>query len=81
MNPTRLVQSIGWMAFLGVLLLGGGYANYIASWQQWVLIAATAVFGGLVLIDALVNRVSDAHAPRPTIGSRPWYICCPCSCC
>ncbi|HEX3135295.1 MAG TPA: DUF1980 domain-containing protein [Planctomycetota bacterium] len=61
MNPTRLVQSIGWMAFLGVLLLGGGYANYIASWQQWVLIAATAVFGGLVLIDALMNRVSDAH--------------------
>jgi hypothetical protein len=60
-NAARLVQSIGWMAFLGVLLLGGGYASYIAAWQHWVLIAATAVFGGLVLIDALVNRAHDHH--------------------
>lgn len=59
MNPARLVQSVGWMAFLGVLLVGGGYASYIAAWQQWVLIAATALFGGLVLIDALVNRAHD----------------------
>ena len=61
MNPARLVQSIGWMAFLAALLLGGGYASYIAAWQQWVLIAATALFGGLVLIDALVNRAGDHH--------------------
>lgn len=61
MNPARLVQSIGWMAFLAALLVGGGYASYIASWQQWVLIAATALFGGLVLIDALVNRAHDHH--------------------
>ncbi len=61
MNPARLVQSIGWMAFLAALLVGGGYASYIAAWQQWVLIAATALFGGLVLIDALVNRASDHH--------------------
>jgi hypothetical protein len=49
------------MAFLGLLLLGGGYASYIASWQQWVLIAATALFGGLVLIDALFNRADTHH--------------------
>ncbi len=61
MNPARLVQSIGWMAFLAALLVGGGYTHYIAPWQQWVLIAATALFGGLVLIDALVNRASDHH--------------------
>jgi uncharacterized membrane protein YcgQ (UPF0703/DUF1980 family) len=61
MNPARLVQSIGWMAFLGLLLIGGGYASYIASWQQWVLIAATALFGLLVLIDALVNRPGQHH--------------------
>jgi len=61
MNPARLVQSIGWMAFLAVLLVGGGYASYIAAWQQWVLITATALFGGLVLIDALVNRAHDHH--------------------
>lgn len=61
MNPARLVQSIGWMAFLAALLVGGGYTSYIAAWQQWVLIAATALFGGLVLIDALVNRASDHH--------------------
>lgn len=61
MNPTRLIQSIGWMAFLGLLLLGGGYANYIAPWQQGVLIAATAVFGGLVLFDALFNRAHAHH--------------------
>jgi hypothetical protein len=56
MNAARLVQSIGWMAFLGVMLTGGGYAAYIAKFQLWVLIAATALFGFLVLIDALVNR-------------------------
>ena len=61
MNPARLVQSIGWMAFLAALLVGGGYTNYIAPWQQWVLIAATALFGGLVLIDALINRAHDHH--------------------
>lgn len=62
MNPARLVQSIGWMAFLAVLLVGGGYLNYIAAWQRWVLIAATALFAGLVLIDALVNRAgATAH--------------------
>lgn len=61
MNPARLVQSIGWMAFLAVLLVGGGYLSYIASWQRWVLIAATALFAGLVLIDALVNRAGAAH--------------------
>lgn len=61
MNPARLVQSIGWMAFLGLLLVGGGYASYIASWQQWVLIAATALFGLLVLIDAVVNRPGQHH--------------------
>lgn len=61
MNPARLVQSIGWMAFLAAMLVGGGYASYIAAWQQWVLIAATGLFGGLVLIDALVNRAHDHH--------------------
>lgn len=61
MNPARLVQSIGWMAFLAAMLVGGGYASYIAAWQQWVLIAATALFGGLVLIDALINRAPDHH--------------------
>ncbi len=61
MNPARLVQSIGWMAFLAVLLLGGGYLSYIAAWQRWVLIAATALFAFLVLIDALVNRAAAAH--------------------
>lgn len=61
MNPARLVQSIGWMAFLAVLLAGGGYASYIAAWQQSVLIAATAVFGLLVLADAVINRHGDGH--------------------
>lgn len=59
MNPARLVQSIGWMAFLGVMLAGGSYAAYIAKFQVWVLVGATALFGVLVLIDALVNR--DHH--------------------
>lgn len=49
------------MAFLAAMLVGGGYASYIAAWQQWVLIAATALFGGLVLIDALINRAHDHH--------------------
>ncbi len=61
MNPARLVQSIGWMAFLGLLLLGGGYASYIASWQYSVLVAATALFGSLVLLDALLNRGVHHH--------------------
>jgi len=61
MNPARLVQSIGWMAFLGLMLAGGSYAAYIAKFQLWVLIAATALFGALVLIDALVNRAPHHH--------------------
>lgn len=61
MNPARLVQSIGWMAFLGLMLAGGGYVAYIAKFQLWVLIAATALFGVLVLIDALVNRAAHHH--------------------
>jgi len=61
MNPARLVQCIGWMAFLGLLLLGGGYASYIASWQFGVLVAATALFGTLVLLDALLNRGDPHH--------------------
>ncbi len=60
MNPARLIQSIGWMAFLGLMLAGGSYAAYIAKFQLWVLIAATAMFALLVLIDAVVNR-SDHH--------------------
>jgi uncharacterized membrane protein YcgQ (UPF0703/DUF1980 family) len=60
MNHSRLVQSIGWMAFLGVMLAGGNYAAYIAPFQKWVFIAATALFALLVLIDALVNRAA-AH--------------------
>ena len=38
MSPTRLVQSLGWMAFLGLLLIGGGYASYIANSQRLVQI-------------------------------------------
>lgn len=61
MNTPRLIQSIGWMAFLGVMLTGGSYMAYIAKFQLWVLIAATALFGLLVLIDALVNRPGQHH--------------------
>lgn len=61
MNAARLVQSIGWMAFLGVMLAGGSYAAYIAKFQVWVLVGATALFGFLVLIDALVNRAHHHH--------------------
>jgi uncharacterized membrane protein YcgQ (UPF0703/DUF1980 family) len=61
-NADRLVQSIGWMAFLGLMLASGNYAAYIAKFQLWVLIAATALFALLVLIDALVNRAGHAHA-------------------
>lgn len=61
MNPARLVQSIGWMAFLALLLLGGGYTSYIADWQHWVLVSATALFAGLVLVDALLNRGAHDH--------------------
>ena len=61
MNADRLVQSIGWMAFLGLMLASGNYAAYIAKFQLWVLIAATALFAELVLIDALVNRAGHDH--------------------
>jgi uncharacterized membrane protein YcgQ (UPF0703/DUF1980 family) len=47
------------MAFLSVLLLGGGYASYIASWQFWILIAATTIFALLVLCNALFNSDHD----------------------
>jgi uncharacterized membrane protein YcgQ (UPF0703/DUF1980 family) len=61
MNPARLIQSIGWMAFLGVMLMSGSFVAYIAKFQIWVLVAATALFGVLVLIDALVNRTDHHH--------------------
>jgi hypothetical protein len=48
------------MAFLSVLLFGGGYTSYIASFQTWVLFAATAIFALLVLCDALFNT-QHAH--------------------
>jgi hypothetical protein len=60
-NPARLVQSIGWMAFLALMLVGGGYTSYIAAWQSWVLLGATALFGALVLFDALLNRAGGHH--------------------
>ena len=59
MNAPRLVQCLVWMAFLSVLLIGGGYATYIASWQFWILIAATTIFALLVLCDALFNHGHD----------------------
>ncbi len=55
MSVPRIVQCIAWMAFLSVLLIGGGYTSYIASFQSWILISATGIFALLVLCDALFN--------------------------
>ena len=53
MNTIRTIQSLIWVAFLAILIYGSTYTAYIAGWQGWILISATALFALLVLGNAL----------------------------
>jgi uncharacterized membrane protein YcgQ (UPF0703/DUF1980 family) len=82
MNHARLVQSLGWLAFLALLILSGSFSSYIASWQRGVLFTAGALFALLVLCDALFNRPGadqhhghdhdHEHHDHAAAAERPW---------
>ena len=61
MNPTRIVQSIGWLGFIWIILLSGTSSSFIASWQRDILIAAGVIFALMVLLNGLCNR-GGGHA-------------------
>lgn len=81
MNQARLVQSLGWLAFLALLILTGSFSSYIATWQSGVLFAAVALFALLVMCDALFNRAGVDHHhghdhdhghDHAAVAERPW---------
>jgi hypothetical protein len=61
MNPTRIVQSIGWLGFIWIILLSGTASSFIAAWQRDILIAAGVIFALMVLLDGICNRGGHAH--------------------
>ncbi len=61
MNPTRIVQSIGWLGFIWIILLSGTASSFIAAWQRDILIAAGVIFALMVLLDGDLQRGGHAH--------------------
>jgi uncharacterized membrane protein YcgQ (UPF0703/DUF1980 family) len=50
MPPLRALQALCWLAFLGLVLLGGHAETYIAAWQFWLVLGALIVLGlGIVI--------------------------------
>lgn len=61
MNAGRLIQCVGWLAFLILLATGGRHNAYIVSWQHGIIIAAAIGFALLLACDLAFNR-GAAHA-------------------
>lgn len=61
MNAGRLIQCVGWLAFLVLLATGGRHNAYIVNWQHPIIIAAAIGFGVLLACDLAFNR-GAAHA-------------------
>lgn len=50
MSPLRALQASCWLAFLGLILLGGHAGTYIASWQHGLVMGSLLVLAlGLVI--------------------------------
>lgn len=62
MNAGRLIQCVGWLAFLVLLATGNRHSAYIVSWQHGIIIAATVGFAVLLVCDLAFNRgAGHAH--------------------
>ena len=61
MNAGRLIQCVGWLAFLVLLATGNRHSAYIASWQHGIVIASALGFAVLLICDLAFNRGGD-HA-------------------
>lgn len=66
-------QLLAWLAWLGLLLAGGYYRQYLAGWQGWPLLAALAVLLVLFLASFMDKTPETAtclhghdHGPRPS---------------
>jgi hypothetical protein len=59
MSPLRALQALCWLAFLGLVLLGGHAGTYVVAWQSWLVLGAIVVLG-LGVVIGLVTR-SDHH--------------------
>lgn len=78
MNAGRLIQCVGWLAFLVLLATGNRHSAYIISWQHPIIIAAAIGFAALLACDLAFNRGGDhAHDghdhhdhERPSVSDR-----------
>jgi hypothetical protein len=56
MSPLRALQALCWLAFLGLVLVGGHTGTYVVAWQFWLVLGALIVLALGVLIGLLTNR-------------------------
>jgi hypothetical protein len=62
MNAGRLIQCVGWLAFLLLLATGNRHSAYVVGWQHGIIIAATVGFIVLLACDLAFNRgAGHAH--------------------
>lgn len=60
MSPLRAFQALCWLAFLGLVLIGGHTGTYVVAWQFWLVLGALIVLGLGVLI-GLATRHGHGH--------------------
>lgn len=65
MPPLRALQALCWMAFLGLVLLGGHAGTYVVAWQTWLVLGSVIVLALGVVIGLLTrgdhHHDHDAH--------------------
>jgi uncharacterized membrane protein YcgQ (UPF0703/DUF1980 family) len=60
MSPLRALQAICWLAFLGLVLLGGHAGTYVVAWQSWLVLGAMIVLA-LGVVIGLLTRGDHHH--------------------
>lgn len=60
MSPLRALQALCWLAFLGLVMLGGHAGTYVVAWQSWLVLGAIVVLA-LGVVIGLVTRSAHHH--------------------
>jgi len=60
MPPLRALQALCWLAFLGLVLLGGHAGTYVVAWQAWLVLGAIVVLA-LGVVIGLLTRNEHQH--------------------
>ncbi len=67
MPPLRALQALCWLAFLGLVLVGGHAGTYVVAWQTWLVLGAMVllalgVVGGLLAGPGQEDHHGHDHA-------------------